>query len=81
MLILSRRIGETITIGDDITVTVLLVRGNQIRLGIHAPDEIPIHREEIYHHIKALEADRKTPSNPVEQTSKQDKQPKQEQDA
>ena len=53
MLILSRRIGETIMIGDDVTVTVLGVQGNQIRIGIHAPDDVSIHREEVYRRIKA----------------------------
>lgn len=52
MLILTRRIGETLTIGDDISVTVLDVRGAQVRLGINAPSEIPVHREEIYQKIK-----------------------------
>lgn len=52
MLILTRRIGETIVIGDDIRVTVLSVSGNQIKLGFVAPESIPIHREEIYNKIK-----------------------------
>lgn len=53
MLILTRRIGETIMIGDDITVTVLGVKGYQIRIGINAPDNVSIHREEVYKRIKA----------------------------
>lgn len=52
MLILTRRVGETIMVGDDIRVTVLGVKGNQVRVGIEAPKEMPVHREEIYDRIK-----------------------------
>ena len=52
MLVLTRRIGETMIIGDDVNITVLGVKGNQIRLGINAPESISVHREEIYQKIK-----------------------------
>jgi len=52
VLILTRRIGETVNIGDDIRVTVLGVKGNQVRLGVDAPKHIPVHREEVYERIK-----------------------------
>ena len=52
MVILTRRVGETLVIGDDATVTVLGVRGNQVRLGVNAPKDIAVHREEIYQRIQ-----------------------------
>ncbi len=55
MLILTRRINETLNIGDDVQVTVLGIKGNQVRIGINAPRDVPVHREEIYQRIKREE--------------------------
>lgn len=53
MLILSRRIGETIIIGDNVSITVLDIQGRQVRIGVTAPREVPVHREEVYERIAA----------------------------
>jgi carbon storage regulator len=55
MLILTRRVGETLMIGDDVSISVLGVKGNQVRIGIDAPKEVAVHREEIYKRIKSEE--------------------------
>lgn len=52
MLILTRRVGETLMVGDDVTVTVLGVKGNQVRIGVNAPKEVAVHRQEIYQRIQ-----------------------------
>ena len=54
MLILTRRVGESLMIGDQVTVTVLGVKGNQVRLGVNAPKDVSVHREEIYERIKRV---------------------------
>ncbi|MDD0824921.1 carbon storage regulator CsrA [Mannheimia sp. AT1] len=53
MLILTRKIGEVLLVGDDVEITVLSIRGNQVKLGVNAPKEISVHRQEIYDKIKA----------------------------
>jgi carbon storage regulator len=62
MLILTRRVGETVMIGNDVTVTVLGVKGNQVRIGVNAPRDVAVHREEIFERIKREEQDHGTQS-------------------
>ena len=57
MLILTRRVGETLMIGDEVTVTILGVKGNQVRVGVNAPKDVSVHREEIYMRIQAEKGD------------------------
>jgi carbon storage regulator len=52
MLILTRRLGESVMVGDDVSITILAVKGNQVRVGINAPKHLSVHREEIYRRIK-----------------------------
>lgn len=68
MLILTRRVGETVMIGNDVTVTVLGVKGHQVRIGVNAPKSVAVHREEIYERIKR-EQQVELPRRPQEKPS------------
>ena len=64
MLILTRRVGESLMIGDDVTITVLGVKGNQVRIGVKAPKEVAVHREEILNRIEEASAEKESLSEP-----------------
>jgi carbon storage regulator len=68
MLILTRRVGESVVIGDEIAVTILGVKGNQVRVGVTAPKDVTVHRQEIYERIKS-EQEAPAPAEPSDDTS------------
>ncbi|WP_455210813.1 carbon storage regulator CsrA [Kaarinaea lacus] len=69
MLILTRRVGESLIIGDDVTVTVLGVKGNQVRIGVDAPKTVSVHREEIYERIQKEKQGESTEQQPADQAA------------
>ena len=69
MLILTRRVGESLIIGDDVTVTVLGVKGNQVRIGVDAPKNVSVHREEIYERIQKEKQGESTEQQPTDQAA------------
>ena len=60
MLVLTRKVGETVLIGDDISISVLNIRGNQVKIGIKAPKDVSVHRDEIYRRIKQFSEEQKS---------------------
>ncbi len=78
MLILTRRVGETLMIGDEVTVTVLGVKGNQVRIGVNAPRDVAVHREEIYERIKREQAEAQGSGNGPEAHHGRDAEPRAE---
>jgi len=66
MLILTRRVGETVMIGNEVSITVLGVKGNQVRIGINAPKHIAVHREEIYERIKREQGEQREAESKTE---------------
>lgn len=76
MLILTRRVGETLIIGDDVIVTVLGIKGNQVRIGINAPKDVSVHREEIYQRIQQEKNTTAPEKEPVAVTVKEKKEKK-----
>lgn len=70
MLILTRRVGETLMIGDNVSITVLGIKGNQVRIGINAPRDVAVHREEIYQKIQKEKEGGKKAEDPTEDEEK-----------
>lgn len=79
MLILTRRVGETLVIGDNVTVTVLGVKGNQVRIGVNAPKDVAVHREEIYERIKREKEEAQAATTPSE-TAPEPQEPESDQE-
>ena len=73
MLILSRKINEILRVGDDVTIKILSIKGSQVRIGIEAPRDVSIHREEVYHRIADEKKDQQ-PSHPVDSVSEKQKE-------
>lgn len=67
MLILTRRVGESLIVGDEVTITVLGVKGNQVRIGVNAPKEVSVHREEIYQRIQREKSSGEEGNSPTEE--------------